>query len=180
MKQNAPFIITAFITQAWYQLRRNSKENVINFVKTHHNASRLVSQTKEYLPREPKETDMNGLASVPSSITRALSLCLPRRRKNLLPLPSHRLLPEASPSLGTSLIGTSQMSRVSNSGCRMEDSVANSSPPPGTSRSARMIVTAFRGEWTVAICAQCHIVISSRVCAVLGSRNLCMAGWKSF
>jgi hypothetical protein len=85
------------------------------------NEARSVIQTKEFTPRGPEETtSRNGLTLTPNPIILTPSLSLSTRQKNLLPLPSHRLLPEAFPSLGPSLIGTSKVSRVSNSGCRME------------------------------------------------------------
>jgi hypothetical protein len=58
------------------------------------------------------------------------------RRQDLPPLPSHKLLPEAFPPCRAFLIADAQFP-----GCRIGD--------PGTSRSARIIVTAFRGELTL-------------------------------
>ena len=115
----------------------------------------------------------NGLISTPNPIILTLSLSLSMQRKNLLPLPSHRLLPEAFPSLGPSLIGASKGQGPRIRGVAWKISVANSSPP-GASRSARMIVTAFPCKWIFVICAQCHIVILPRICTVLECRNLCI------
>ena len=99
--------------------QKESERNVINFVEmwldlSFRQRNSLLEDQKKLYKAWP---DFNPK----SNYSHTFFVSLNAAKKNLLPLPSHRLLPEAYPSLDLSLIGASKVSRASNSGCRMED-----------------------------------------------------------